>query len=145
LINFFRCGDRGFLVDLPGYGYAQVPEAVRRGWQGALEHYLRKRKALVGLVLIMDVRHPVTPLDRQMLGWFASTGRPVHVILTKADKLTRGEGVLTLQRVRLALAQYPLAVSVQLFSSLRRIGLEEAEAVVLGWFDGRQAEKKAPG
>jgi GTP-binding protein len=145
LINFFRCGDRGFLVDLPGYGYAQVPQAVRRGWQGALEHYLRRRRALVGMVLIMDARHAMTPLDRQMLNWFAPTGRPVHVLLTKSDKLTRGEGALTLQRLGQALAQYPLAASAQLFSSLKKTGLEEAEAVILGWFDGRSAEKNAPG
>jgi GTP-binding protein len=145
LINFFRCGDRGFLVDLPGYGYAQVPEAVRRTWQGALEHYLRKRRGLVGLVLIMDARHPLTPLDRQMLDWFAPTGRPVHVLLTKADKLNRSEGALTLQRVSQTLAQYPAAVSVQLFSSLKRTGIEEAETVILGWFDAPEAQKKAPG
>jgi GTP-binding protein len=145
LINFFRCGDRGFLVDLPGYGYAQVPEAVRRGWQGALEHYLRRRRALAGLVLIMDARHPMTPLDRQMLDWFAPTGRPVHVLLTKADKLARSEGALTLQRVGQALAQYPVAASAQLFSSLRKTGLNEAEAVILAWFGVGGAEKNAPG
>lgn len=145
LINFFRCGNRGFLVDLPGYGYAQVPEAVRRGWQGALEHYLRKRRSLVGLVLIMDARHPMTPLDRQMLDWFAPTGRPIHLLLTKADKLTRSEGALTLQRVGQALAQYPATVSAQLFSSLRKVGIEQAEGVVLGWLEGGEAEKKAPG
>lgn len=146
LINYFRCGDRGFLVDLPGYGYAQVPEPVRREWRGLLEHYLRRRSALVGLVLIMDARHPLTPLDRQMLDWFAPTGKAVHVLLTKADKLTRSEGVLTLQRVGEALAQYRLAATAQLFSSLKKSGLEHAEQVITGWFDGLAAEqKKAPG
>ena len=96
LINFFRCGDAGYLVDLPGYGYAQVPEAVRRQWRGLLEDYLTRRASLVGLVLIMDARHPLTELDRQMLAWFAPTGRPVHVLLTKSDKLTRSEAALDL-------------------------------------------------
>lgn len=145
LINFFRCGDRGFLVDLPGYGYAQVPESVRRGWQGSLEHYLRRRRALAGLVLIMDARHPLTPLDRQMLDWFSPTRRPVHGLLTKSDKLSRGEAALTLRNVRRELAQYPGATSVQLFSSLKKTGLDEAEAVILAWFEGQGGKNEAPG
>lgn len=144
LINFFRCGSHGFLVDLPGYGYAQVPEAVRRSWQGALEHYLRERTALVGLILIMDARHPMTELDRQMLDWFAPTGRPVHVVLTKADKLTQSQGSLTLRRIASELASFPAASSVQLFSSLKKTGLESAESVILEWFQS-VGQKEAPG
>lgn len=133
LINFFRCGEAGYLVDLPGYGYAQVPEAVRRQWRGLLENYLTRRASLVGLVLIMDARHPLTELDRQMLAWFAPTGRPVHVLLTKSDKLTRSEGARTLSRTRQGLDEYGIPTSVQLFSSLKKTGIEEAEMVIGSW------------
>lgn len=133
LINFFRCGEAGYLVDLPGYGYAQVPEAVRRQWRGLLENYLTRRASLVGLVLIMDARHPLTELDRQMLAWFAPTGRPVHVLLTKSDKLTRSEGARTLSRTRQGLDEYGIPTSVQLFSSLKKTGIEEAEQVIGSW------------
>jgi len=139
LINFFRCGDAGYLVDLPGYGYAQVPETVRRQWRGLLENYLTRRASLVGLVLIMDARHPLTDLDRQMLAWFAPTGRPVHILLTKADKLTRSEGALTLSRARQALDEYGMPTSVQLFSSLKKTGIEEAEHVIGSWLVGSAA------
>lgn len=133
LINFFRCGDAGYLVDLPGYGYAQVPESVRRHWRSLLEHYLARRASLVGLVLIMDARHPLTELDRQMLAWFAPTGRPVHVLLTKSDKLTRSEAALTLSRTRQGLDEYGIPTSAQLFSSLKKTGIEEAEQVIGSW------------
>lgn len=140
LINFFRIGDGHYLVDLPGYGYAKVPEAVRRHWQATLAHYLQTRASLVGLVLIMDARHPLTPLDRQMIAWFAPTGRPIHCLLTKADKLSRGEAARALQAVRRELAaQYPGA-TVQLFSSLRKQGVEEAEAVLAGWLGRADAD-----
>lgn len=135
LINFFRCGDAGYLVDLPGYGYAQVPETVRRQWQGLLENYLTRRSVLVGLVLIMDARHPLTPLDHQMLEWFAPRGRPVHVLLTKADKLSRSEGLQTLARVRLALRDYGLPATAQLFSSLKKTGVSDAEGTIAGWMN----------
>jgi GTP-binding protein len=140
LINFFRCGDEGYLVDLPGYGYAQVPEPVRRQWRGLLEGYLRRRASLVGLVLIMDARHPLTDLDRQMLAWFAPSGRPVHILLTKADKLTRSAAALTLARVRQALDDYRIPATVQLFSSLKKTGVEEADQVIGAWLAGSSPE-----
>ncbi len=132
LINFFSLGDGAYLVDLPGYGYAKVPAEVRRRWEGFLSAYLQNRTTLMGLVLIMDARHPLTPLDWRMLNWFAPAGRPVHILLTKADKLSRGAGVKTLGEVRRALETRP-QVSAQLFSSLSRLGAEEAEAVIAGW------------
>lgn len=139
LINFFRIDDGNYLVDLPGYGYAKVPEAVRRHWQQSLSDYLQTRASLVGLVLIMDARHPLTPLDRQMIEWFAPTGRHIHILLTKADKLTRSEAAKTLQAVRKELvAHYPIC-TVQLFSSLKRQGMEEGEAVIAGWLQDEQA------
>ena len=91
LINLFRMKNGAALVDLPGYGYAQVPLAVRLQWQGLLEHYLTRRSSLVGLVLIMDSRRPLTDLDWKMIGWFGATGRPIHCLLTKSDKLTKQE------------------------------------------------------
>ncbi len=133
LINFFRLRDGSALVDLPGYGYAEVPEKVRLQWQGLLERYLRTRPNLIGLVLIMDSRHPLKPLDRQMLDWFAPTGRPIHVLLTKADKLTRSEAARTLSQVRSALAPWGPQVSCQLFSSLKKTGREEVERIVGSW------------
>jgi GTP-binding protein len=133
LINFFRLNCGALLVDLPGYGYAKVPEAVRRQWQGLLENYLRLRESLVGLVLIMDSRHPLTPLDMQMIGWFAPSGRPIHILLTKCDKLSRNEASSTLARVRRELSPYGAQVSVQLFSSLKKLGMAEAEQKVAAW------------
>jgi GTP-binding protein len=144
LINLFRLKCGAALVDLPGYGYAEVPEKVRRQWQGLLEHYLTRRQALAGLVLIMDARRPFTDLDRQMMAWFSITGKPVHCLLTKADKLTRQEQAKVLAAARrVASADFPgLPVSIQLFSSLKKTGMEETEKVVAGWLG---LEEKAPG
>src|SRR5512139_1883078 len=132
LINFFELDADTYLVDLPGYGYAKVPPEVKAKWEGLLSRYLQEREALVGMVLIMDARHPLTPLDRQMLDWFAPTGKPVHILLSKADKLSNSEKALTLRRVKQELAALE-GVTVQLFSSLSRAGAEEAAALVEGW------------
>jgi len=134
LINFFRLRNGGVLVDLPGYGYAEVPEKIRKQWQRLLEIYLTERPNLVGLVLIMDSRRPLTPLDRQMLDWFAPSGRPVHCLLTKSDKLTRSEAAKTLAATRkAAAAEWGDQVTVQLFSSLKKTGMDEVEATVGPW------------
>ncbi|OZA07105.1 MAG: YihA family ribosome biogenesis GTP-binding protein [Methylophilaceae bacterium 17-44-8] len=122
-----------YLVDLPGYGYAKVPEAMRNHWQSVLSRYLSERSSLAGLVLVMDSRHPLTPLDRQMLDWFSPSGRPVHVLLTKSDKLSRSECALTLNRVRKELNDSWGNCSVQLFSSSKKQGVEEAEKVIASW------------
>ena len=145
LINFFRLRCGAALVDLPGYGYAKVPEAVRRKWQGLLERYLAERPNLVGLVLIMDVRHPLKELDVRMMEWFLPSGRPIHVLLTKSDKLSRGQAAATLQTVRRALREKMPAgqVSVQLFSSLERSGVEEVERTVSGWLLPEQSAPDA--
>ena len=136
LLNFFRLNSGALLVDLPGYGYAAVPEKVRREWAGLIETYLKKRESLIGLVLIMDSRHPLTPLDRQMIDWVAVSRRPIHVLLTKSDKLSRGAAAAVLQEVRRALAPLGPQVTVQLFSSLKKSGVEEAEKVIGGWLLG---------
>ena len=133
LINFFRLRNGAVLVDLPGYGYAEVPEAIRLQWQRLLEDYLTRRPNLVGLVLIMDSRHPLKDRDRVMIGWFAPSGRPIHVLLTKSDKLTRSEQAATLAAVRKELAPLGEQVTVQLFSSLKKTGIEEAERIVGSW------------
>lgn len=136
-INFFRIADGALLVDLPGYGYAKVPDALREHWETTLAAYLQERVSLRGLALVMDARHPLTPRDRTMLEWFRPTGRPVHVLLTKADKLSRGEAARTLEMVRSALQALSTQFSAQLFSSLKRTGIDEAEAVFAGWLDTR--------
>lgn len=141
LINVFRMSNGAALMDLPGYGYAAVPEAVRKQWVRLLEEYLTSRESLSGLILIMDARHPLTPLDRQMLDWFAPTGRPVHVLLTKSDKLTRGPAAQTLIRVRKELAAWGPQVSVQLFSSLKKVGVDEVEKVVGAWLQAADGEE----
>ena len=132
-INLFRLSPGGLLVDLPGYGYAKVPRDLRRHWEATLGTYLQTRPTLRGMVLVMDARHPLTERDEVMLAWFRSTGRPMHVLLTKSDKLSRSEGALTLKKTRARLAQLGRNYTAQLFSSVSRIGVEEAAAVVAGW------------
>ena len=133
-INVFRIGDSDrFLVDLPGYGYAKVAKTQRKHWDRVLSEYLHYRPTLVGLVLIMDARHPLTELDWQMLEWFAPTGRPVHVLLTKSDKLTQTARRDTLDAVNRELGVAPIPISVQMFSSLDGTGLAQAQAQLLAW------------
>ncbi|PWB40040.1 MAG: YihA family ribosome biogenesis GTP-binding protein [Rhodocyclales bacterium] len=148
LINFFRLRNGAFLVDLPGYGYADVPEKIRRHWKSVLAAYLTQRTSICGLVLIMDARRPLTDLDRQMLEWFGPTGKPIHILLTKADKLTRNEAAKTLQAARAELAPWADQVSAQLFSSLKKTGVDEAESIIGGWLgiaDAGEEKRNAPG
>ena len=133
LINLFSLGNDRFLVDLPGYGYAKVPEAMRKHWQLTLAGYLSQRSCIGGLVLVMDCRHPLTPLDRQMLDWYSPSGKPIHVLLTKSDKISRQAANQTLQQVRKELEANWGNCSVQLFSSLKKQGVEEAEKVIGRW------------
>jgi len=146
LINVFRMRNGAALVDLPGYGFAQVPLAVRLQWQGLLEHYLTRRSNLVGLVLIMDSRRPLTELDWKMIDWFGPSGRPIHCLLTKSDKLTRQEQTKTVRETGQALAARGWPITVQLFSSLKKTGMDEAEKVIAGWLPDSDAcaESAAP-
>lgn len=137
-INFFRL-DGAFLVDLPGYGYAKVPQDIRAHWQQVLPRYLGERTSLAGMVLIMDIRHPLTELDQAMLGWFQPTGRPIHVLLSKADKLASSAARATLREVEATLHRNATNQSVQLFSSLSGAGVDQAEAVIAGWLGSRAA------
>jgi len=135
LINYYALDAARFVVDLPGYGYAKVPEAVRAPWNELLGGYLRERVPLRGLAVVMDVRHPVTELDRRLLEWFRPTGKPVHVLLTKADKLSREAARRIQRKVEEDVAALVSEVSVQLFSGLRKTGVEEAAAVLRQWLD----------
>ncbi|RZG71567.1 YihA family ribosome biogenesis GTP-binding protein [Acinetobacter wuhouensis] len=133
MINFFSLGNPDQrLVDLPGYGYAAVPEAMKIVWQKELENYLIHRKSLQGLVLLMDIRHPLQHFDVMMLEWAHSRHLFVHVLLTKADKLNRGPASTALQEVKAALKKMKLSFSIQLFSSLNKQGLEELASVMAG-------------
>ena len=133
LLNFFQVESERYLVDLPGYGYAQVPDAIRRHWRLLLERYLRERLALRGLMLLMDIRHPLTPLDRQLLDGCAHRQLPVHILLTKADKLSRGAAQATLQQVQKTLRSNHPGASAQLFSAPTGLGIDEAHARLDQW------------
>jgi GTP-binding protein len=129
-INYYALGAGCHLVDLPGYGFAQVPGALRRQWDRLLGAYLQGRGSLRGLVLLMDVRHPLTPLDRRLLDWFAPRRRPVLVLLTKADKLTRAAAQRQLREVRGALGEAYPELRCELFSSVSHEGVALARAFV---------------
>jgi GTP-binding protein len=130
LINFFSLGRNAFLVDLPGYGYAGVPTAVREHWKHLVGTYVSTRPSLAAVVVVMDVRHPLTALDRTLLDWLKEAGRQAHVLLTKSDKLSRQAQQRTLATIRGALAtDYP-GTTVQLFSSMKRDGVAEAAGIL---------------
>nr|WP_051087970.1 ribosome biogenesis GTP-binding protein YihA/YsxC [Halomonas lutea] len=135
LINFFSVGeDTGSrLVDLPGYGFAKVPEKVKLEWQRHLADYLQRRASLQGLVLLMDVRHPLSEFDEMMLGWADEQDMPVHILLTKADKLKPGAAKSSLLQVRQRLREWEDLVSVQLFSALKKQGVDEARMRLDTW------------
>ncbi|MCM2678285.1 ribosome biogenesis GTP-binding protein YihA/YsxC [Echinimonas agarilytica] len=133
LINVFNVTDDVRLIDLPGYGYAKVPIAVRNKWQKALGEYLQARACLKGLVVLMDIRHPLKDLDQQMLGWAAESGLQILVALTKADKLSQSERSKTLRKVREACLYFGENVEVIAFSSTRGFGLPEMESVITRW------------
>jgi GTP-binding protein len=133
MINFFELSASQRLVDLPGYGFAKVPLAVKREWTRQLESYLQKRQCLRGMILLMDVRHPLQAFDQQMLDWALTASMPVHVLLTKADKLKKGPASATLLKVKAQLAPHAELVSVQLFSALKHTGHEQLLNVLNGW------------
>jgi GTP-binding protein len=147
-INFFRLPSGALMADLPGYGYAKVPAEMQRGWQTFVARYLAERGALVGLVLVMDARHPMTALDRKLLDWFLPTARPVRALLTKADKLSSSERRRALESsLGLIARDYATAeLTAQLFSAVDRIGVAEAEKALGDWFQSPSAatEKERP-
>ncbi|AFI83587.1 ribosome biogenesis GTP-binding protein YihA/YsxC [Methylophaga nitratireducenticrescens] len=142
MINFFHLDDERALVDLPGYGYAKVPEKMKLKWQTTLSKYLETRQSLRGLMLMMDIRHPLKNFDLQMLDWAKQAELPIHILLTKSDKLGRGAGGNALQQVRKELKDVGLEASVQLFSSLNHQGRDEAIQVLDNWFELSTAEQQ---
>jgi GTP-binding protein len=134
LINFFELGPERRWVDLPGYGFAKVPDEVRTRWLKLMEHYFNVRESLVGLVLIVDSRRGLGAQDAGMLEWVLARGRSAHVLLSKCDKLNRRDADRVLRETRAACSD--TSVSTQLFSAHARIGFEEARAVIEGWLDG---------
>lgn len=133
LINFFQLDEDHRLVDLPGYGYAKVPEEIQQRWQHTLSRYLEERKSLKGIILLMDIRHPFKPLDIQTIEWMISHNRPIHILLTKADKLRRGAALNTLQQAKKMAEQFNGAITLQLFSSFDGTGVEEAQTKLDTW------------
>lgn len=140
-INFFDLGEERRLVDLPGYGYAEVPDSLRRDWQPLIEGYLEHRSSLRGLILTADCRRPLDELELMILTWCRRRRMPVHVLLTKSDKLSRSAGQSALQAWRRGM-QADAEVTAQLFSATSKDGLEMAREQVLAWLDFGQ--KKAP-
>jgi GTP-binding protein len=134
LLNCFTVDSARRLVDLPGYGYAKVAQSLRQEWGQRISEYLQERRSLRGLLLVMDVRQPLTALDEQLLEWCREARLPVHILLTKADKLSRGAAQNALLLVRRRLADASVPVSVQLFSALKGLGLDEAKGVLNQWF-----------
>lgn len=136
MINFFSIGDTGTrLVDLPGYGYAAVPLEMKKEWQVELEEYLVSRESLAGLVLLTDIRHPLKFFDEQMLHWAKEGNLPVHILLTKSDKLKYGAAKNALLNTRQALKKQGLDCSIQLFSALKKEGIDELAGVMGNWYD----------
>ncbi|MBN3098756.1 YihA family ribosome biogenesis GTP-binding protein [Pectobacterium brasiliense] len=134
LINLFQVVEGVRLVDLPGYGYAEVPEQMKIKWQRALGEYLQKRNSLKGLVVLMDIRHPLKDLDQQMIQWAVDVQLPVLVLLTKADKLASGARKTQLNMVREAVLPFMGDIQVEAFSSLKKLGVDKLRQKLDNWF-----------
>lgn len=135
LINLFEVAEGRRLVDLPGYGYAEVPEEMKLKWQRALAEYLQKRDCLKGLVVLMDIRHPLKDLDQQMIYWAVDVDLPVLILLTKADKLASGARKTQLNMVREASLAFQGDVQVEMFSSLKKLGVDKLRQKLDFWFE----------
>lgn len=135
LLNFFQVADGKYLVDLPGFGFARVPEKVKAQWDKQLEAYLQRRQSLRGLILLMDIRHPLKAFDMQMIDWCQEAGMPVHILLTKSDKLKSGARKKSLLETRRSLESYGDLVSIQLFSALKNEGCGELKGVLQAWLN----------
>jgi len=135
MLNFFEISGQQRLVDLPGYGYAKVPLEVKEKWHQLMEIYLTKRNSLCAIVLVMDVRHPLTEFDWQMVEWCQHTGLALHILLTKADKLTYGAGKNTLLQIQRELKDATIPITIQLFSALKKTGIDEVHQALDALFD----------
>lgn len=135
LLNFFALDEARRLVDLPGYGYAKVDKGTRNQWQQDMDSYLAGRQSLCGLVLLMDIRHPLKDFDQMIINWSAQAGMPLHILLTKADKLSYGAAKGVLQKTRNSLRSHPAPLSLQLFSATSGMGCEEAWDKLGEWLE----------
>lgn len=140
MLNFFEIDENQRFVDLPGYGYAKVPLDVKLKWHQLMETYLTQRKSLCAIVLVMDVRHPLTDFDWQMVEWCQHTGLPLHILLTKADKLTYGAAKNTLLHIQRELKDITIPLTVQLFSALKKTGIDEVHQALDEMFEGIKTE-----
>jgi GTP-binding protein len=135
LLNFFEIDEQRKFVDLPGYGYAKVPLAVKKQWHKMMEAYLNERDSLCGIVLVSDIRHPLTDFDVQMIEWCEYSKLPLHMLLTKADKLNYGAAKNTLFRVQKELQERDAEITLQLFSSLKKTGIDDLHHLLDQWFE----------
>lgn len=133
-INFFKIDEGKFFVDLPGYGYAKVAQSIKKNWEKLLSGYLTTRSSIIGIFLIMDIRHPLKEFDYHLINLANYQKIPIHVVLSKSDKLKRNEANFTLIDVKNKLSNNEIAISVQLFSSLKKIGINEAQEKITSWF-----------
>jgi len=140
LLNFFEIEAGKKFVDLPGYGYAKVPLKVKKDWHKMMEDYLLNRQALCGIVLVMDVRHPLTEFDWQMITWCENSQLPLHILLTKMDKLNYGAAKNTLLKVERELEDVGFPLSLQLFSALKKQGVDEIHHILDAWFNPIKSE-----
>lgn len=140
LINAFDLGDNRRLIDLPGYGFAKVPLAMKLKWQQSLSEYLEKRKCLKGLVVLMDIRHPMKDLDQDLIYWAVEVNLPVLVLLTKCDKLKSGRQKSELLKIREASLAFQGDVTVELFSSLKKIGIPQLSKKLDFWLNAEELQ-----
>jgi GTP-binding protein len=140
LINYFFLDDSRRLVDLPGYGYAKVAKEVKQQWDALLDDYLRSRHSLRGLILLMDCRHPLKEFDVQLIRWCATAGLPLHILLTKSDKLKKGAAANALQSVKARLRELLPEATVQLFSALKKSGVDDLIITLDKWLEIEQNE-----
>jgi len=139
LINVFEVAENKRLIDLPGYGFAKVPLEMKKKWQKALGEYLEKRESLKGLVVLMDIRHPLKDLDMDLIEWAVDSELPVLALLTKCDKLSQGKRSAEVLKVKKTLSTLDGDIKVQAFSSLKRTGAEQADSVICDWFSAEPA------
>lgn len=135
LINLFLLDEERRMVDLPGYGFAKVSESIKLRWQKTLANYLEDRQCLKGLILLMDIRHPLNALDNNMIQWCLARRLPLHILLTKSDKVSRSQGHQVMHQVKRTLGMHEDLISLQLFSSLKKHGLDEVYEKLNQWYD----------
>lgn len=135
LLNTFVLDEKRRLIDLPGYGYAKVPLAAKQQWQKTVSNYIDQRESLKGVILVMDIRHPLKELDKQLLEYCQFHALRVHILLNKADKLSKDAARQVLQKVKVALTKYDNSVTLQCFSALKGVGVEALHTVLDGWYE----------